>query len=107
MKKALSLFLLGAASLFLSAAPDNFEHGRRVLAENPPPRKSVTDARQSIPLSRKGKPCVEIIVPPGAPSVVGIAAGELQYFLSASLGGKVEILRKPGKAQTKIILGNN
>ena len=85
MKKITAFLLLGAVALLSGAEPGNFEHAIRVLAENPPARKCVLDAKKSIPLSIKGKPCVEIIVPPGAPSVVRVAAEELQYFLSASL----------------------
>ena len=107
MKKITAFLLLGAVALLSGAEPGNFEHAIRVLAENPPARKCVLDAKKSIPLSIKGKPCVEIIVPPGAPSVVRVAAEELQYFLSASLGGKVPVLRKPGKALTKIHLGDS
>ena len=103
MKRSLLLLLLGASALLPGAVNDNVSHARRVLAENPPPRKISVGTKKILPLSVKGKPCVEIILAANAPSVVRLAAQELQYFLSASLGGKVEIRKAPGPAATKII----
>jgi len=107
MRKTVLLLLLGTAALLSGAVSDNVSHARRVLAENPPPRKISVGAEKILPLSVKGKPCVEIVIAANAPSVVRLAAQELQYFLSASLGGKVEIRKAPGPAPTKIYLGDH
>ena len=107
MKKITSLLLLlGAVSFVHGATVGNFEHGKRVLAENPPARQIKVGKKATIPLSVKGKPCVEIVISPRAVPVVRVAAEELQNFLSVSLGGKVPVVRKPGKALSKIFLGD-
>ena len=107
MKKITSLLLLlGAVSFVHGATVGNFEHGKRVLAENPPARQIKVGKKAAIPLSVKGKPCVEIVISPRAVPVVRVAAEELQNFLSVSLGGKVPVVRKPGKALSKIFLGD-
>ena len=107
MKRSVLLLLLGTAAFLWGEISDNVSHARRVLAENPPPRKIVVGREKILPLSVKGKPCVEIVIAANAPSVVRLAAQELRYFLSASLGAKVEIRKAPGNAATKIYLGDN
>ena len=51
MKKTVLLLLLGAAAFLSGAVSDNVSHARRVLAENPPPRKTVAGTEKILPLS--------------------------------------------------------
>ena len=104
------LLILTLPALLLAsttaAAYGDVEAAKRALGENLPPRKIKTGTVKNIPLSRNGRICVGIILAPKAPSVTRLAAETLQKYLSASLGGKVEIRSEAVKGETAIYVGD-
>ncbi len=108
MKRLLILTLpaLLLASTVTEAYGDA-EAAKLALAENPPARKIKTGTEKIIPLSRNGKICAGIILAPKAPSVTRLAAETLQKYLSAALGGKVELRSEAVKGETAIFVGDH
>ena len=105
------LLILTLPALLLVSTVNNaygdVEAAKQLLGENLPPRKIQTGTKKTIPLSRNGKICVGIVLAPKAPSVTRLAAETLQKYLSASLGGKVEIRSAAIKGETAIYVGDH
>ncbi len=70
------------------------------------PRKVQLDNTRQLILSKGGVPTCEIISGANVSPTARFAAGELQRFLSESLGGEVAILEKPSGSKIPICVGS-